>query len=143
VILSRHAKRLRESTGRPVYAASDLGGQGIGEKLKISFVRPTKMLLTEPVVGFFTLWVSFAWGILFLFFNSVAQTFAANYAFDTFQTGACPWYWSSRERPFVREARLRELHRNIRTSMTMTEAMRAKGIPIVQSKKRQAFESVG
>jgi hypothetical protein len=45
------------------------------------------MLLTEPVVTFFTLWVSFAWGILFLFFSSVVQTFSTNYGFDTFQTG--------------------------------------------------------
>jgi MFS family permease len=45
------------------------------------------MLITEPVVTFFTLWVSFAWGILFLFFSSVAQTFSANYGWGTFQTG--------------------------------------------------------
>lgn len=55
--------------------------------MKISFGRPTKMLLTEPVVIFFTLWVSFAWGILFLFFSSVVQTFSNNYGFDTLQTG--------------------------------------------------------
>jgi MFS family permease len=45
------------------------------------------MLITEPVVTFFTLWVSFAWGILFLFFSSVAQTFSANYGWGTLQTG--------------------------------------------------------
>ncbi len=45
------------------------------------------MLLTEPVVIFFTLWVSFAWGILFLFFSSVPQTFSRDYGFDGFQTG--------------------------------------------------------
>ena len=45
------------------------------------------MLFTEPVVTFFTLWISFAWGILFLFFSSVVQTFSASYGFGTFQTG--------------------------------------------------------
>jgi len=55
--------------------------------LKISFKRPTKMLLTEPVVIFFTLWISFAWGILFLFFSSVVQTFGDSYNFGIFQTG--------------------------------------------------------
>ena len=45
------------------------------------------MLLTEPVVIFFTLWISFAWGILFLFFSSVVQTFSESYGFGTFQTG--------------------------------------------------------
>lgn len=55
--------------------------------LKTSFSRPSRMLTTEPVVIFFTLWVSFAWGILFLFFSSVAQTFSTNYGFSTYQTG--------------------------------------------------------
>lgn len=32
-------------------------------------------------------WVSFAWGILFLFFSSVVQTFESAYNFDTLQTG--------------------------------------------------------
>jgi MFS family permease len=50
-------------------------------------MRPTKMLLTEPVVIFFTLWISFAWGILFLFFSAVVQTFSASYGFNTMQTG--------------------------------------------------------
>ncbi|KAJ5157905.1 uncharacterized protein N7482_009005 [Penicillium canariense] len=45
------------------------------------------MLLTEPVVTFFTLWVSFAWGILFSFFSSVGQTFRHNYGWGTFTTG--------------------------------------------------------
>lgn len=45
------------------------------------------MLATESVVIFFTLWISFAWGILFMFFNSVVQTFQANYGFSVFQTG--------------------------------------------------------
>lgn len=45
------------------------------------------MLLTEPVVTFFTLWVSFAWGILFLFFSSVVQTFSSSYGMGTLQTG--------------------------------------------------------
>jgi MFS family permease len=54
---------------------------------KISFMRPTKMLLTEPVVIFFTLWISFAWGILFLFFSPVVQTFSTAYGFNTIHTG--------------------------------------------------------
>lgn len=55
--------------------------------LKVSFKRPTQMLITEPVVLFFTLWISFAWGILYLFFGSVVQTYQANYDWSNFQTG--------------------------------------------------------
>jgi hypothetical protein len=88
VILAKRAKKLRKANPeRLVYARSELEGTSIIHELKVSFKRPTKMLLTEPVVMFFTLWVSFAWGILFLFFSSVTQTFSTNYGFDTFQTG--------------------------------------------------------
>ncbi|CAD6446370.1 0c9095f5-8294-4019-bb6a-832460ceb797-CDS [Sclerotinia trifoliorum] len=45
-----------------------------------------KMLCTEWVVFSQTLWVSFAWGLLFLFQSSVTQTFSTNYNYNTFQT---------------------------------------------------------
>jgi MFS family permease len=87
VILKKRAQKIRKDSGREVYAESELEKPNIGQLLKLSFLRPTKMLLTEPVVIFFTLWISFAWGILFLFFSSVVQTFSTSYGFGTFQTG--------------------------------------------------------
>ncbi|KAK5801299.1 hypothetical protein VI817_003511 [Penicillium citrinum] len=45
------------------------------------------MLLTEPVVLFFTVWLSFAWGTLFLFFDSVYLTFHHNYKWNVFTVG--------------------------------------------------------
>lgn len=87
VILKKRAQRLRKETGREIYAESELDKPSVAELLKVSFMRPTKMLISEPVVIFFTLWISFAWGILFLFFSSVVQTFGDSYGFDIFQTG--------------------------------------------------------
>jgi MFS family permease len=87
VILATRAKKLRKTTGQSIYAESELEKQSVAVLLRQSFMRPTKMLLTEPVVTFFTLWLSFAWGILFLFFSSVVQTFGDNYGFDNFQSG--------------------------------------------------------
>ncbi|KAF1843276.1 MFS multidrug transporter-like protein [Cucurbitaria berberidis CBS 394.84] len=87
VILRKRARKLRKETGREIYAESELVKTSIAMQLKLSFMRPTKMLLTEPVVIFFTLWISFAWGILFLFFSSVVQTFSQSYGFGIFQTG--------------------------------------------------------
>ncbi|KAB8233747.1 MFS general substrate transporter [Aspergillus alliaceus] len=87
VILTRRAKNLRRETGRPIYAEAELSNTNILKLLQVSFERPTRMLLTEPVVAFFTLWISFAWGILFLFFSSVVQTFSTNYGMNTLQTG--------------------------------------------------------
>ncbi|KAI1614007.1 major facilitator superfamily domain-containing protein [Exophiala viscosa] len=77
VILARRAEKLRYETGRPIFAKSELARESTAEQVKISFKRPVKMLLTEPVVTSFTLWVSFA----------VPQTFSINYGFDVFQTG--------------------------------------------------------
>lgn len=87
VILARRAKKLRKTTGKPVYAESELTKPSNWTLLKDSFYRPAKMLTTEPVVIFFTLWVSFAWGVLFMFFSSVVQTFQESYGFGTMQTG--------------------------------------------------------
>ncbi|PWY72163.1 MFS general substrate transporter [Aspergillus sclerotioniger CBS 115572] len=87
VILARRAKKLRKETGRPIYAEAELDNTSVWRLLQISFERPTRMLLTEPVVAFFTLWISFAWGILYLFFSSVVQTFSTNYGMNVLQTG--------------------------------------------------------
>ncbi|KAL4982178.1 major facilitator superfamily domain-containing protein [Aspergillus falconensis] len=87
VILKRRAAKIRKETGRPVYAQAEINAPSTLRLLQISFKRPTKMLLTEPVVTFFTLWISFAWGILYLFFSSVVQTFGENYGWDTMATG--------------------------------------------------------
>lgn len=87
MILKKRAQKLRKQTGRAIYAESEFDKQSIAQLLKVSFMRPTKMLISEPVVIFFTLWISFAWGILFLFFSSVVQTFSASYNFTLFQTG--------------------------------------------------------
>ncbi|KAL6231586.1 hypothetical protein BDW75DRAFT_39354 [Aspergillus navahoensis] len=87
VILKRRAAKIRKETGRPVYAQAEINAPSTLRLLQISFKRPTKMLLTEPVVTFFTLWISFAWGILYLFFSSVVQTFGENYGWGTMATG--------------------------------------------------------
>lgn len=87
VILAKRAKKLRKETGKEIYAQSELDRQSTIHLVKISCWRPIKMLLTEPVVTFFTLWVSFAWGILFLFFSLVVQTFESAHGFGILQTG--------------------------------------------------------
>ncbi|KAF2125184.1 MFS multidrug transporter-like protein [Dothidotthia symphoricarpi CBS 119687] len=87
VILEKRAKKLRKESSRQIYAESEFDKPSIAELLKTSFMRPTKMLLTEPVVMCFTLWISFAWGILYIFFSSVVQTFGDSYGWNDMQTG--------------------------------------------------------
>jgi hypothetical protein len=87
VILKKRARKIRKETGKPVYAAAEIDAPSKFKLLQISFQRPTRMLTTEPVVIFFTLWISFAWGILYLFFSSVVQTYSTNYNWSTLATG--------------------------------------------------------
>ncbi|KAJ5173450.1 Major facilitator superfamily domain general substrate transporter, partial [Penicillium capsulatum] len=58
------------------------------EMIQISLYRPFHMLVTEPVVFFFALWVSFSWATLYLQFSSIPLVFRANHGFNTEQTGA-------------------------------------------------------
>lgn len=46
------------------------------------------MLVTEPVVFFFSLWVSFSWAVLYLQFGSVPLIFEKNHGFNIEQVGA-------------------------------------------------------
>ena len=85
-ILAKRAQKMRKEGYVNRFAASEIRKPGILQALKISFMRPTKMLATEFVVSSFTLWVSFAWGILFLFQSSVPIVFSELYGFNTFQT---------------------------------------------------------
>jgi MFS family permease len=85
VLLKRRAQRLRKQGYTHVTSPLEQDNTSVLQSLKISFLRPTKMLTTEFVVIAFTLWVSFAWGILFLFQSSVSIVFSSVYGFDTFQ----------------------------------------------------------
>lgn len=84
-MLAKRAKKLRQ-TGHPnAYARCEFNKPGILQAIKISFLRPTRMLMTEFVVISFTVWVSFAWGILFLFQSGVPVVFEKLYGYDTLQ----------------------------------------------------------
>lgn len=48
---------------------SDEERASIGKMIGISLYRPFHFLFTEPVVFFFSLWVAFAWAVLYLTFG--------------------------------------------------------------------------
>jgi hypothetical protein len=53
----------------------------------ISLYRPFHLLFTEPVVFFFSLWVAFAWAVLYLTFGSVPLVFQRTHGWDIEQSG--------------------------------------------------------
>ncbi|KAL7620166.1 hypothetical protein AAE478_009159 [Parahypoxylon ruwenzoriense] len=59
----------------------------IAMMMKVSLFRPFEFLFTEPIVFFFSLWVSFAWAILYLTFGSIPLVFQRQYDFNIEQSG--------------------------------------------------------
>ncbi|KAH9908854.1 major facilitator superfamily domain-containing protein [Xylariomycetidae sp. FL2044] len=55
--------------------------------ITVSLVRPFHFLFTEPIVFFFSLWVSFAWAVLYLTFGSIPLVFSRQYNFDVMHSG--------------------------------------------------------
>ncbi|ERT00525.1 hypothetical protein HMPREF1624_03898 [Sporothrix schenckii ATCC 58251] len=53
----------------------------------MSVYRPFHMFFTEPVVFFFSLWVAFAWAVLYLTFGSIFLVFEEVYDFNMQQAG--------------------------------------------------------
>ncbi|KAK3675308.1 hypothetical protein LTR78_004818 [Recurvomyces mirabilis] len=67
---------------------SDEERASIGKMISVSLYRPFHLLVTEPVVFFFSLWASFAWGVLYLLFSAVPLVFQTNHGFDLQQANA-------------------------------------------------------
>lgn len=53
-----------------------------------SFTFPATLLTSEPVVFCFSLWVAFAWAILYMQFSSIGIVFRDVHGFDSTQVGA-------------------------------------------------------
>ncbi|SGY31972.1 BQ5605_C002g01295 [Microbotryum silenes-dioicae] len=88
VILSKRAAAKRKETGDPRYQCrSDAERASLAILIKFSLTRPLFLLFTEPIVAAFSLWVSFAWGILYLTLRAVPLVFANVYGFTIGQVG--------------------------------------------------------
>lgn len=59
----------------------------IATMVRMSLSRPFFFLSTEPIVFFFSLWVAFAWGVLYLTFGSIPLVFQRQYNFDIEESG--------------------------------------------------------
>lgn len=113
VLLSRKAKKLnawyeaREEAGFYGFRMPVEGKQGefatrrirwkcksdeergtIVEMIKTSLSRPFVFLVTEPVVFFFSLWITFSWAVLYCTFTAVPYIFTTVYHFSLEEGGA-------------------------------------------------------
>ncbi|KAI9367994.1 major facilitator superfamily domain-containing protein [Aspergillus egyptiacus] len=75
-IMAKRAKQLREQTGDPRYKAkSNLEAPSLKHMLHNSSVKAIHMLVTEPAVLAFGIWIGFAWFVTFLFLSVIPITF--------------------------------------------------------------------
>ncbi|KAI5289841.1 hypothetical protein KEM54_003093 [Ascosphaera aggregata] len=80
VALRKRAQVLREALGDKRYKSPmELESHNVKEMLHTSCVKAIKMLVTEPVVLVFGLWIAFAWGITFLFLSVIPITFTEHH----------------------------------------------------------------
>ncbi|KAI9798717.1 MAG: hypothetical protein M1825_004999, partial [Sarcosagium campestre] len=82
-ILERRAKRL----GLAPPPRGPTGLAAIKFLLTVTILRPVSMLFTEPIVGFFSLYVAFNFSVLFGFFEAFPLVFGGVYHFTTGQVG--------------------------------------------------------
>ena len=88
VILRRRVAKLKKETGdQSMIADGDESRVSVFRLIKISSTRPIMLLFTEHIVFWFSIWVSFAWGILYLFLTNVSLVFREAYQFNAMQVG--------------------------------------------------------
>ncbi|KAI0595327.1 major facilitator superfamily domain-containing protein [Biscogniauxia sp. FL1348] len=81
--LHKRAKQLRKATGDARWAGpDDLDTRSAKEMLKVSSVKAIRMLVTEPVVLAFGMWIGFAWFVTFLFLSAIPITFQENHGWS-------------------------------------------------------------
>lgn len=83
IILKRRRKRL----GIPDPPKSTNGPGALRIFVTVTLFRPIMMLITEPIVAFFSLYVAVDFGILFTFFASFPLVYSRVYSFNSGQIG--------------------------------------------------------
>ncbi|KAF5362093.1 hypothetical protein D9756_002704 [Leucocoprinus leucothites] len=86
IVLERIAKGLRKQTGDKRYKAH-VQKPSTRELIWISCKRPIRLLLTEPVVASFSLWLAFCWGVLYCMIDSISSVFQNLHHFTIGETG--------------------------------------------------------
>ncbi|KAG2058308.1 MFS general substrate transporter [Suillus hirtellus] len=88
IVLTRIAKDTRKMTGDPRYRSSaEINKPSMLSLIKTSLTRPLYLLLTEPIVQSFSIWLGFTWGVVYCLLESVSTEFQSVYNFSVSETG--------------------------------------------------------
>lgn len=83
VALHKRAKKLSEATGDDRYVAEDdIYTPDLKSMLRASSIKAIRMLVTEPVVFAFGLWIAFCWAVVFLFLSVIPITFTEKHGWS-------------------------------------------------------------
>ena len=75
-LLTRKAKKLRKETGDQRYRApAELEAPSLKKLLHVSTTRAAMLLVKEPVVLFFSIYIAYAWALIFAFFSAIPIVF--------------------------------------------------------------------
>ncbi|KAL4912728.1 MFS general substrate transporter [Aspergillus aurantiobrunneus] len=85
VIIRERAKRAGPSLPSP--SPGFTGIAGLKQLVTATFARPVFMLVTDPIVGFFSLYTSFNFSMLFSFLAAFPPVFHSTYGFSPGQSG--------------------------------------------------------
>ena len=84
IILQKRAKRLGIP---PPPKTGPTGLAALKFLITVTLFRPVHMIFTEPIVGFFSLYIAFNFSVLFGFFDAFPIVFQGVYGFDLGSTG--------------------------------------------------------
>ncbi|KAJ7483187.1 MFS polyamine transporter [Mycena latifolia] len=88
ILLTRLARKLRKQTGNYRYRARiEDERASLTSLIFVSCTRPIHLLLTEPVVSSFSLWIGFLWGVMFCMIESIPGLFKDLHHFNVGQEG--------------------------------------------------------
>ncbi|RSH92160.1 hypothetical protein EHS25_008575 [Saitozyma podzolica] len=91
VILRRKARRLRKERGDKdggrYTARSEVEKVSFAVAMRQSLLRPLTFLVVEPVVIFFSAWISVGWGVLYTQIGGLPYIFENIYGFNVTQSG--------------------------------------------------------
>jgi len=87
VILAKKAERLRKQTGNPNLRSKLDSGLSKAEFFKRSIIRPMKMLVLSLIVFLMSVYVAFAYGILYVLFTTYTFVFEEKYHFSPGSVG--------------------------------------------------------
>ncbi|KAL4962997.1 major facilitator superfamily domain-containing protein [Aspergillus stella-maris] len=68
--------------------AADEDRASLVAPLRTSLSRPFLLLLTEPVIFFFSLWAAFSWSVLYIFLSVIPLVFQSTYGFSLSDSNA-------------------------------------------------------